>query len=85
MVLSLVVLWFGQQIFSLSICVHFSQSLKRESLRERAGVDTNIAGVGGTGTRRLRERVVLVRNSAGAGLRKPSRAGLYIIAPKNTN
>ncbi len=41
------------------------------------GVNTNIAGAGGTGTRRLQELAVLVRNSAGAGLRKQSHAGLY--------
>ncbi len=61
-----------------------------ETQRERAGVDTNIAGAGGTGTRR-RERAGLEhaggsgrfwsetqRERVGAGLRKQSRAGLYI-------
>ncbi|ROL46752.1 hypothetical protein DPX16_12645 [Anabarilius grahami] len=46
--------------------LHFSQAL-RESPRERAGVDTNIVGVGWSGTIRLQERAVLVRHSAGAG------------------
>ena len=33
----------------------------------RAGVDINIAGAGGSVTHKLRERAVMVRNSAGAG------------------
>ncbi len=54
------------------VCVYHAVRLKTEwewtqTLRERAGVDTNIAGAGGSGTRRLRELAVLVRNSAGVG------------------
>ena len=33
----------------------------------RAGVDIHIAGAGGSETHTLRERAVMVRNSAGAG------------------
>ncbi|XP_050992111.1 uncharacterized protein LOC127181414 isoform X2 [Labeo rohita] len=52
-----------------------SQSALRESPRERAGVGADIAGAGESGTSRLREWAVLVRNSAGA---VPRRALLQI-------
>ncbi len=44
-------------------------------------MDTNIAG--GSGTRRLRERAVLLRNSAGAGGFKKTVSGRALIQPQH--
>lgn len=41
-----------------------------ECLRVQAGVDKDIACAVGSGTHMLRERAIMVRHLAGAGLRK---------------
>ncbi len=93
MFLSLVVLWFNitasylnaimfKACYSGCFCVNLEYFCTFFTISERKS-----AGAGGTGTHRLRERAVLVRNSAGAGdcrFKKPRRALEWTNIPQAT-